>query len=168
MSAKKKHAGGRPSSYDPSYCALVIEHMRNGMSIASFAAKVGVSRETIWKWGKAYPEFRNACEVAKETSQVWWERLAIAIATGQHKSLEDENGVKRFENANAGMVMFLMSRRFADYHDKSRILGMGFDDKDNKGDEETTDEEDLNARIAKQIERYNARSQRKAKTVKRP
>lgn len=159
---------GRPTAYKPEYCEMVVAHMRNGMSIASFAAAVGVSRETIWKWGKAYPEFRNACGVAKETSQVWWEKLAIAIATGQHKELKDSDGNKRFENANAGMVMFLMARRFPDYHDKSHMMtgagpGDEFEDEDEDSDD---DDESLNAQLAKELERVNARNERKKKKEK--
>lgn len=159
---KKKPKVGRPSGYKPEYCQQVIDHMRNGMSIASFAAAVGVSRETIWKWGKAYPEFRNACEVAKEASQIWFERLAIAIASGQHKTLTDDKGVKRFANANPGMVMFLMSRRFPDYQDpKARMFGSGGESYSDDDDEDLDDEEAIDRELEKEMKRYNERESRK-------
>jgi hypothetical protein len=156
--ARKSNAG-RPTAYKPEYCQSVIEHMKNGMSIASFAATVGVSRETIWKWGKAYPEFRNACEVAKEASQMWWEKLAIAVATGQHKTMADAHGVVRFKDANHGMIMFLMSRRFTDYHDPKSRMREEYDDTE----ENVDDEDEVNEKLKKEMERYNARARRKEK-----
>lgn len=159
---KKKPKVGRPSSYRPEYCQLVIEHMKGGMSIASFAAAVGVSRETIWKWGKEHPEFRNACEVAKDTSQIWFERLALAIASGQHKTLKDENGIARYKDANAGMLMFLMSRRFSDYQDpKAKMFGPGGEDDSDDDDEDLDDEAAIDRDLEKELKRHNERESRK-------
>lgn len=166
---KKKPKAGRPSGYKPEYCQLVIDHMKNGMSIAAFAASVGVSRKTIWKWGKDHPEFCNACEVAKETAQIWFERLALAIASGQHKTLKDDKGIARYKDANPGMVMFLMSRRFSDYQDPKAKLLSGASDSVFDDDDEMEDDEDLlDKDIEKEVQRRNARkSRRKEKTAEK-
>lgn len=166
---KKKPKAGRPSGYKPEYCQLVIEHMKSGKSIAAFAAAVGVSRETIWKWGKAHPEFRNACEVAKDTAQIWFETLALLIATGQHKIHVDLKGQKPYANANPSMVMFLMSRRFSDYQDPSAKAMAGISDNPFDDDDELEDDEDLlDKEIEKEVQRRNARkSRRKEKTAEK-
>lgn len=57
--------GGRPSSYDPSYCQAVIEDARVGFSLSAFAGGIEVSRQTITDWRKAHPEFDVACATAK-------------------------------------------------------------------------------------------------------
>lgn len=160
---KKKPKVGRPTAYKPEYCQQVIEHMKGGLSIASFAVSVGVSRETLWKWGRRYPEFRNACEIAKDASQIWFEKLALAIASGQHKTLKDDKGVARYKDANPGMLMFLMSRRFRDYHDpKARMFG-GYGGDEYQDDHEFDDESEIDKRLEKQMERHNARTARRKK-----
>jgi hypothetical protein len=66
---------GRPSKYDPSYCAAVIEHMTDGASLTSFAADIGVARSTINQWIGDYPEFSEAVTIAKAKCLAWWERV---------------------------------------------------------------------------------------------
>jgi len=56
---------GRPTSYDPSYCDLVIEDAKAGFSLSAFAGGVMVGRQTITDWRKAHPEFDVACATAK-------------------------------------------------------------------------------------------------------
>lgn len=56
---------GRPTSYDPSYCDLVIEDAREGYSLSAFAGGIMVSRQTITDWRKAHPDFDDACATAK-------------------------------------------------------------------------------------------------------
>lgn len=66
--------GGRPSSYDPSYCERIVELGREGLSIVQMAAALDVHRETIEQnWPAAYPEFSEAFAFARLLSQAWWE-----------------------------------------------------------------------------------------------
>jgi len=65
--------GGRPTSYDPSYCDKVIEWGRQGKSKAWMAAEMGVVRVTIDNWANAHPEFLDSFTLAMELSQQWWE-----------------------------------------------------------------------------------------------
>lgn len=105
---------GRPSSYKPEYCDLVIELMSKGASIAAVAAELKVARAQIFKWGEEYPEFRSACDAGKELAQQWWEKLAGGVASGAAST----HAVHK--KANHGMIMFLMSRRFPDYYAKNQ------------------------------------------------
>lgn len=73
-------AGGRPSKFKPTYCNLLIEHLAEGASIASFAAEIGVSRSTINQWAEDNPEFSEALKIAKAKCSAWWERQLRAIA----------------------------------------------------------------------------------------
>lgn len=71
---------GRPSKYDPAYCEAIVEHMRDGASIASFAAEIGVARSTIQEWERVHPEFSVAVSRAKACCAAWWEKAARKVA----------------------------------------------------------------------------------------
>lgn len=67
--------GGRPSTYDESYCDRVIELGNEGASIVEMAHEIGCARATLEaNWPAAHPEFLEALERAKLASQTWWER----------------------------------------------------------------------------------------------
>ena len=69
-------AAGRPSEYRPEYCERVVELGRLGMSVVEMASDIGVSRNTMeTRWTEAHPEFREALEIARESSQAWWESM---------------------------------------------------------------------------------------------
>lgn len=65
---------GRPSSYDPAYCDKAIELGGTGASVAEIAFEIGVTKQTLFNWCDAHPEFLDAFTRAKLASQVWWER----------------------------------------------------------------------------------------------
>lgn len=73
---------GRPSKYDPAYCEAVIEHMRDGASLTSFAASIEVARSSINEWMEQHPEFSEAVKRGKALCAAWWERIARSGATG--------------------------------------------------------------------------------------
>ena len=51
---------GRPTTYDPQYCAIAIEIMEQGYSKTALAGKIGVCRDTIHEWSKVHPDFSDA------------------------------------------------------------------------------------------------------------
>lgn len=66
----------RPMIYRPEFCEAVIQHMREGASLTSFAASVGVARSTINFWIGEHPDFADAVGVAKAACAAWWEGVA--------------------------------------------------------------------------------------------
>jgi len=58
----RKEPFGRPTTYKPEYCQLLLEHMDRGMSFESFAGhpKVGVSRATLYQWKEDNKDFSDA------------------------------------------------------------------------------------------------------------
>ena len=68
-------AGGRPTKYDPVYCEMVVEHMKEGASLTSFAAEIGVARSTINEWIDQNYEFSEAVKIGKANCAAWWEAL---------------------------------------------------------------------------------------------
>lgn len=58
--------------------------MAQGLSYETFAAVIGVCRETIYGWEKLQPEFLNAKKRAFEQCALFWEKLGIDnIQTGK-------------------------------------------------------------------------------------
>lgn len=66
---------GRPSKYKPTYCDLVIEHMSEGASLTSFAAEIGVSRDTVSEWCAKHDEFSASVKIGKSKCAAWWEKI---------------------------------------------------------------------------------------------
>jgi len=73
---------GRPTKYREEYCEQVIDYCGDGASLASFAGEIRVSRRTISSWCQAFPEFADACEVAKARACRWWEQQLRGVASG--------------------------------------------------------------------------------------
>ena len=77
---KRKRRPGRPSSYRPEYCDVVIEAGKEGWSLTATAAKIGVHRATLLDWGTAHPEFGDALKVHKAHRAHWWEERLRDVA----------------------------------------------------------------------------------------
>lgn len=75
-------AEGRPSLYDPAYCDGIIEHCATGASITSYAAEIGVCRDTISEWAKQHSEFSVAVKRAKAKAAAWYDLQARNITSG--------------------------------------------------------------------------------------
>ncbi len=91
-----KHAGGRPTKYDPKYCEEIIKFFdqephfetpvvttyKDGTTkeevkfipcdlptLAGFAREIRVNRDTINQWAKDYKEFSVAIKYAKDLQE---------------------------------------------------------------------------------------------------
>lgn len=70
-----------PSAYKPEYCELVVELLKDGGSLAVFRAHVGITKSTMQYWRRNHPEFEEACKLALDRSQLWWEEIAQTAVT---------------------------------------------------------------------------------------
>lgn len=64
---------GRPTSYKPEYCDLIVGWGESGKSIVWMAAQLNVVRDTIYEWAKVHPEFSDSLTRARLKCQAWWE-----------------------------------------------------------------------------------------------
>lgn len=64
---------GRPSTYDPAYCARVIDLGKEGKSQVQIACSLEVDPATLRRWAEEHEEFRLALTRAKTAEQDWWE-----------------------------------------------------------------------------------------------
>jgi transposase-like protein len=106
--------GGRPTKYDPAYCEAIVEHMKDGASITSFAAEIGVARSSINEWIDSHYEFSEAVKRGKARCAAWWEKIG-------RKNAELGGG-------NATLVIFGLKNMAAeDWRDRQEIEHTGKD-----------------------------------------
>lgn len=94
----------RVTLYKPEYCQKLIKHMQKGMSFESFAGLVGVSKQTIYDWLKANPEFADAKSIAVEKARLFWEEEGL-------KGIWNH---KEGPNLNTALWFINMKNRFPD------------------------------------------------------
>lgn len=92
--------------YKPEFKEKIIDAMTAGKSAIRFAKEIGVSRETIRKWTKKYPDFAEAYEEAKTNCEAYWEEWLI-------NHLADKD-------LNASLVKLFMAQRFG-WTEKSEV-----------------------------------------------
>lgn len=74
---------GQPTLYREEYCTGIVEHCRSGASITSYAASIGVCRDTITNWANAHPQFFAAVKSAKAAAAAWYDEKARGIVGGE-------------------------------------------------------------------------------------
>jgi len=71
---------GRPSDYQKKYCQMLIEHMGQGYSFASFAGKIKCNIDSLYEWKKKYPDFSEAHTLGLSANLLFWEGNGIYIS----------------------------------------------------------------------------------------
>jgi hypothetical protein len=118
---------GRPTKYKKEFCDQLLKHMREGGSYESFAAVAGVSRDTLYDWEKAQPEFLYTKKRGVDLALLYYENVAKGGITGQLRRLASEEitidprtgeqkTVKKYAPATFGQAAFIftMKNRFPD------------------------------------------------------
>lgn len=96
--------------------------MKTGAHTVEFASLIGVSKDTLYEWGKSHPEFKEAMDIAKTACEAWWVSMARNATVGQ------------VENWNATTFIFKMKNCFS-WRDKpdgeesrdNYIINFGYD-----------------------------------------
>jgi len=116
---------GRPTSYKPEYCQLLIQHMEKGYSFESFAGLVGVSKQTIYDWCEANPNFLDSKKKAFEKNRLFWEEQGI---DGLFSETEFDSKGKpvKSRSINSTLWIFQMKNRFKEeWREKQEIQHEG-------------------------------------------
>ncbi len=105
----------RPTTYKKKYANELIDLMAEGRSLAAFAAKLRVTRQTLYNWARQHEDFAEAMAIGKDLAQAKWEEIAMNTAI-------DGKG-------NAAVINFQMKNRFRnDYVDSSAMTLAGGED----------------------------------------
>lgn len=141
-----KGPGGRPTDYKPEYCEMLIKHMAEGDSFASFSAIVGTCMDTVHEWAKVHPEFSDAKKKGMGLNLLFNERLMKSGIAGQltrvgkktkittaktDTKAEEVKEETEFVTATYAQTahIFLMKNRFPkEYRDKIQIETTAKDD----------------------------------------
>jgi hypothetical protein len=79
---------------------MLAAHFKDGYSFESFGGVVGASKQTLYNWCDAHPEFLDAKKTYETASQLEWEkRLRSLSTTGE---------------GNATAIIFGLKNRAAD------------------------------------------------------
>ncbi len=73
----------RASKYQDHYPELLLETLKDGHTIYSFAAKVGVSENTLVRWRDRHPEFGEVWGQALMKSKAAWDDKMVRLANGE-------------------------------------------------------------------------------------
>lgn len=86
---------GRPTKYDPAFCDEVLPFMQQGYSTTALAGHLGVSRQTLYDWMDAHPDFLDAVKEGQAASAIWWENcLRDNAAKGEGNATSAIFGLK--------------------------------------------------------------------------
>lgn len=101
----------RPNKYLPEHCDMLIEHGKKGLSLVSFCAVINVGRDTLWRWFREVPEFREAKKLYEAHCQYFWEQKGIEGLFNE-KIYDDEGKLISQKSMNAPVWIFNMKNRF--------------------------------------------------------
>lgn len=76
---------GRPSKYDSKYCEKVVSLMGTGLSKEAVAAKLGISRDTLYEWVNSHKEFSDSIKIGEAKSRYYWEKIGMDGMMGKIK-----------------------------------------------------------------------------------
>ena len=146
-------AGGRPSDFKKKFCKNIIETRAQGKSIAQFRAEFSINASTYYRWRDSFPEFREACEIAKDLDQSFWENKLIDLALGTEKS----------KKLNANIIMFILCRRFSDYYKKEETKVESTIKADVSATTAKMSQDELREEFSRRAKRINLRKDREKK-----
>jgi len=79
-----KHAGGRPTKYDPSMIDTIDDYLKGAIpenmkipTIEGIAIRLGICRDTLYQWAKEYPEFSDTIEKTKTLQKEYLQEIGI-------------------------------------------------------------------------------------------
>lgn len=105
-SGRKK--AGRPTTYKPEYCELLLQDAKQGHSFEAFGAVAKCHKDSLYEWSKKYQEFSDAKKQAFTLSLRFWESLLIAAAIGLKKHPITGQAI----NPNITAIIFVLKCRF--------------------------------------------------------
>lgn len=108
-----RHAGGRPSSYNPDVAERFLERMSCGELAIELSAEDGMpSHSTVWRWKEAHPEFRDAYARARlMQAQACAE---MAVRSGRNAKADDANAARVKMDADKWLAARLDPQNYAE------------------------------------------------------
>lgn len=91
---------GIPNKYCNDFCKQAEDILSTGKSLAAVCAAFNVTRQSLYDWKDAHPEFKEAIDRGLQKAQVVWEEIGA-------------NGIQgNYKNFGAAPWIFTMKNRF--------------------------------------------------------
>ena len=142
MPANGKHAGGRPTVYEPSYVTKVLgiiarSSSKNPLTIAGIAVELGHHKQTLYEWEEAHPEFGDVLKKVRETQEhqlvqnglnsKWSTAMSIFLLKNNHGYTDKQ------EIDHSGDLALILHGRAQGADDRELVLsGLGRNGKNGK------------------------------------
>jgi len=97
---------GAPTLYKPELCQALIEAGENGLTKIQFIAKIGISKETFYRWKEENPEFRKAIEVYEAKLESWYTSLVKNKMLGIAQNITGKDGTTQRLNLDLGGLIW--------------------------------------------------------------
>jgi hypothetical protein len=97
--------------------------MKEGFSLESFGATIGVGRQTIYRWLDTYPEFKEAREYGHELGLRLFESLIRSKMHGKNYNDTVINQKIDVKKIDAGIAKWFLSMRYRDsYSEQQKMI----------------------------------------------
>ncbi len=106
--------------YKDEFCQMLIDHLKEGRTIDTFGATVGVVRSTIYEWIGSIPEFKEAFDIGCQLAQDWHEVRLNAKISGKPTL-----GVDSKKIDTTALIFALKTRFHKTYGDKAEVQSSG-------------------------------------------
>lgn len=106
--------------YKPEYCEMLVNHLKQGLSVQTFGGTIGVVRSTIYEWINTIPEFKEAHELGLQLAQEWFEKRLMAKVSGANTP-----GINSKMIDTTALIFALKTRFHETYGEKSEIKNTG-------------------------------------------
>ena len=106
---------GRPNSYRPIYCEMLVEAMENGSSLSQFARQIGVSYGVVRRWLTERVDFGKSHEFGRDLRRSYLDDLAMEIAEGSYAEYNAE-GKQIGRKPSANMLQFIMRTSYPEVY----------------------------------------------------
>lgn len=110
----EKYKLGAPTDYKPEFCQMLIDHAKEGGSLAAFAGKIAVWPEILADWARRHPDFDLAKKTAYYISLNFWENLGRekVLNKSESESFGPNQNKSYSESLNTGVWIYNMKCRF--------------------------------------------------------
>ena len=101
---------GRPTKYKPEMCEQLVGLMADGLSKTAACVELGITTQTLYRWGEEKPEFSDAIKKGEEACSHWWECKGRDAVQGE------------IEGFNATAYVW-MTKNILNWRDKQEVTG---------------------------------------------
>ena len=98
--------------YKPNFNDLLILHLEEGHSFASFSKKVGVTFLSLYNWLEKYPEFKSARKIGMKRNAVLAKKMGVGCLNKRATRYNEDIAKKILSSVCEGQSLISAARKF--------------------------------------------------------